>query len=472
MNQRTMRGTTLRAAARAGAEALDRWAPTRHLTRALDAALVGAALRRLARQPGVARAFARGSHGRGDHVPLASDLDLAIVLREPGRRPSFSPVLGVIEALERVRGWNPLVRDSWQLLVGDTEWPLLARHAGVVRLDEWRDVDGRPPDCAADAGDERLALAAQWNRLHLWTDSALRHVTGPAPDADTGAALAFAAAEKKALWLAAPLTGMPSPRYRRPPPRTPAEARRRAAALLAVLEESARRVAARLGLAAPALPPAAMPRDEAERATAAALARALTGDVAPACAVLHSGMIAVVLAEPPGTPRRQVELAEALARAAGATGKRLFAYSPLTLALAPIYEPARVLAIDAGADASRAAADRATGEAERGLPAPLLLREQLLYEALLVGADVRATAARAAGDPGLAYTSKRLARMLVFFTTGDLVRDGNAALEAARGLEVEVARALDPEPSSRQDRFALNVALLVALVERLERGER
>lgn len=452
---------------RAALEVADRMPLVRGVARAVAERLAAATLARIGRRRGVLAAYARGSHGRGDFVPLASDLDLAIVLREPDRRPDFATTLGVLGALSRMRVWNPLLRDTWHLIVGETEWPLVERHWSLFQLDDWRDRDGRPRPFARAPADARLALAARWNRLHLWTDSALRHVLAPAPW-NAERALAFAAAEKKALWFAAALAGEPPPRRRQQPPRGPGAAHARAAKLLQRLEEAAGRVAAAAGLEPRALPPGEPPHDAGEQAIADAVVRHLPDEAGSARLLLHSGIVAVALAQPPPAAEQRVALVAALERAAAETGKRWFPYlSPLSLALAPIYEPVRVL--DPAAPRATRALDAADAAGPApGMPVPFLLAEQLRYEALFAGADLRATAARAPDDPGLVYTTRRLARLLVWLETGKLERDGEAAVSAARRLHRDVDAAVAREPARREERFAVNAALFVAIVAALE----
>jgi predicted nucleotidyltransferase len=453
--------------ARALVEALDRHAPTRAGARAAARALTHATLRRLSAEPGVRAAFARGSHGRGDFVPFASDLDLAVHVRESGRGPTFDAALGLVRALAHVRRWNPLLRDPWQMIVGDTEWPLVERYWSLFQLDDWRDIAGRPPSFTHGPVDEGLALAARWNRQHLWTDSALRHVVTPVGWTGEGA-LAFAAAEKKALSFAAVLAGGSPPRRRQPPPSEPEEAFERAAELVARLEASALLVATRAGLAPSdvrslARPPVA----DDERALVAALARRSSRLPPLAGAVLHSGMVSVVTKDATMPPERLVGLLRDLVLVAHETGKRLFLYSPLSFPLAPIYEELRVLDV---APATTVAVGSSATLATPPPPDPLLLREQLFYEALFTGTELRTTAARAASDPGLAYLTRRLARLLAYFETGRLVRGGSDAVAVVRRVRPELDALLDREPGDRRERFATNAALFVALVAALDRS--
>jgi hypothetical protein len=457
------RGRQVRAVAtirtRALLETLDRHLATRAVAGAVARLLARAALRRLARTPGVRGAYARGSHGRGDFVPLASDLDLAVVLCEPGRTPVFEATLAVVGALDRLRRWNPLVRDAWHMLVGDTEWPLFERHASLFQLDEWRDLEGRPPRFRGAPVDGRLVLAARWNRLHLWMDGALRHALAPSPF-DAAAAVAFAASEKKALSLAAAIEGTPPPRYRRPPPRGKDEVLARAAVLLATFERAARLVAAGASLGAAEPPRTVAAAREDERMVVAALRRTECAARLHA-AVLHSGIVAVVTAEEAPSKDDLASLLRELPPVARETGRRFVVYSPLTLALAPIYEPARTVAV----------ADPPAFAREEPQAEPLLLREQITYEALFAGADLRSTAARAADDPAAAYLRRRIARLLVYLEQGRLVRDGASALLALRSLRPELADAL-AQPGDRRRGFAAEAAAFVALVEALERTTR
>jgi len=444
---------------RALLESLERNPATRPAARAASLALVRAALRGVARAPAVRAAYARGSHGRGDFMPLTSDLDLAVVLREPNLAPDFAATAGVLAALDRLRRWNPLVRDAWQMLLGDTDWPLVERYPALFQVGEWRGLDGRGPEVHAAEVDERLVLAARWNRLHLWTDSALRHVLAPAAWSSV-AALEFAAAEKKAAALAAALAGTPAPRRRRPPPADAAQALARTSDLVGRLEDGASLVAQRAGLAPPAPPFAAAATDDAERALVAALRRAPEAARLHA-AVVHSGMVAVVTRDalPAG---ERATLLRALRPIASELRRRFFVYSPLSFAMAPVCEPVRVVAV---------AADPAPPD-EAAPAEPLLLREQLLYESLFACSELRTTAARPAGDPGLAYLTRRFARLLLYLEQGRLERDGAAALAAVAAARPDVGRLLADAaavPADRRRRFDADAALCVALVRAVER---
>lgn len=120
--------------------------------------------------PHIADVYVRGSFVRGPFVPIASDVDLVLVMRN-GAGASYERVLDVHRCLRRARWGNISVRDWWQHMITAAEHPLVEAFWPVVGAEEWRRPDGsRPIACARPAGTRELSFAI-WSQLCTWSGS-------------------------------------------------------------------------------------------------------------------------------------------------------------------------------------------------------------------------------------------------------------------------------------------------------------
>ncbi|MBC7790754.1 MAG: hypothetical protein H7Z74_12470 [Anaerolineae bacterium] len=106
--------------------------------------------------------------------PLMGDINLAIAVRRtpPGLGYEICRALHVRLRLARLL--NPLVRDVWQTIVTRAQWPLVERYGYLFGAEEWRSLGGAVPWKNSAPLNERLMLAAHWNRQHFWTTMAVR----------------------------------------------------------------------------------------------------------------------------------------------------------------------------------------------------------------------------------------------------------------------------------------------------------
>jgi hypothetical protein len=110
----------------------------------------------------------RGSYAEGGFRPFLSDIDLAILVRRPPGTDPFEACRSLHRRLRMVRLTNPCVRDTWQTIIPEPQWPLLRVFGVLYGSPRWRSLSGRA-SLAAGPVEPRLALAAWWNRQHLWT---------------------------------------------------------------------------------------------------------------------------------------------------------------------------------------------------------------------------------------------------------------------------------------------------------------
>lgn len=415
--------------------------------------LLAVSLPALRASPWVKAVFLRGSQARGDAVPLVSDVDLAIIVREESEGPSWEASVAVLKRLRRAALFNPLIRDSWQLIAGDTEWRLFQQFWFLFQLDEWKDEQGRKPSFAASPIDARLAMAASWNRQHMWTDIAVRHILSPFAGGLRRAS-AFAAAEKKALQHANRLRPELAPPERQLPPS--GHLLKRGAALLTSLDDSAAAISSRLNFPELAQRWWAGTVEVGSSPILAAISRYF--DV--------SKLFSAILRNPPRvllvTQRRLSisELSSLLDRLSALSQTlqvQFFVYSPLTLSLAPIIDEIHVL------DA------QPCGPLGIRLDEPLLLREQLFFEAVYLGAELRVLADRPVRGREPPLLTFKLARSLLYFTIGKIIRDRAAAVEQVGNLYPGVGRLINEGVSTRQGWFRVNSILFQELVGELDR---
>jgi predicted nucleotidyltransferase len=135
--------------------------------------------RRLGRHPAVAAVYVKGSFVRGPFRPLASDVDLVLVLRDAALGEPVEALRRLFAELRIVRRHNLSVRDWWQHLLLESELPLVRCHWELFGADEWRDASGAAPFGSAAPSDLRRLVIAQWYQQCLWSGSAVQRFLDP-----------------------------------------------------------------------------------------------------------------------------------------------------------------------------------------------------------------------------------------------------------------------------------------------------
>lgn len=160
---------------RAAVKQLLVWLGSRMWFRPFGMALVNrlnrGSFRLLGATPGVLDVYVRGSYARGNFVPLASDIDLALVLADEAGR-SHEHVMSIHHAMHKARRRNPSIRDWWHHMIIASELPVVGTYSELYGSHEWRDAKGRASAPRSGWSDERLRLAAAWSQLCLWSGSA------------------------------------------------------------------------------------------------------------------------------------------------------------------------------------------------------------------------------------------------------------------------------------------------------------
>jgi len=128
---------------------------------------------------GVADVYVRGSFVRGPFVPLASDVDLVLLLRDEAGR-SYAAVADVHRCLRRARRTNISIRDWWQHMILEAERPLVGAFWPLFGAEEWRGEDGRLPIACDGRTDGRELSWALWSQLCLWSGSVFHAYLRPA----------------------------------------------------------------------------------------------------------------------------------------------------------------------------------------------------------------------------------------------------------------------------------------------------
>lgn len=135
--------------------------------------------RALRAHAGVADVYVRGSFVRGPFVPLASDVDLVLLLRDEAGR-SYAAVADVHRCLRRARRTNVSIRDWWQHMILEAERPLVGAFWPLFGAEEWRGEDGRLPIACDGRADGRDLSWALWSQLCLWSGSVFHAYLRPA----------------------------------------------------------------------------------------------------------------------------------------------------------------------------------------------------------------------------------------------------------------------------------------------------
>jgi predicted nucleotidyltransferase len=170
----------MRATLKRAARALDERPWFRRPALAAVRALNGGTLRRLRREPAIADVFVKGSFVRGPFHPFASDVDLALVLRDGALADPVAGLASVFAALRAERRRNPSLRDWWQHLILESELPLVRRQWALFGADEWRSESGAPAVAGEGPADRTTLLLAQWAQQCLWSGSAVQAYLDPA----------------------------------------------------------------------------------------------------------------------------------------------------------------------------------------------------------------------------------------------------------------------------------------------------
>ena len=396
-------------------------------------AMCDAAYRLLRGSGVVAAAYVRGSYARGDFRPFISDIDLAIAVRRPPPGRGYETCRALQRRLRVVRVVNPFVRDAWQTIITEAQWPLVARYGYLFGVEEWRRIGGQDPWTGAAPGqvDERLLLAAHWNRQHLWTTLAQRQaLRGETSLRALGASL------KKARSFADKISTRLGPGVDHEPATLPHALRQ--------LARSAERLvhALDLDLSPDALrPAAAVPVEPAPRERRALDALAAAVDLDRDVAIISTEGQLLLVTGGEWSLGRYAAALDALAGVYRTTGVPALIHSAASLALAPLRRRLRVL--------------RATGgDATSGmLLAPLLLREQMLYQALFAGTHIWVAPARPDPRASLAAHLADALEHCTFFLTGELRRDERPwrdALAEVASLDPPVADRLRRVPALRE----------------------
>ena len=372
----------------------------------------------------VVAVYARGSYGRGDFRPFISDIDFAIAVRHPPGS-GYDTCRALNRRLRLVRVLNPFVRDAWQTIVTEPQWPLVARYGCLFGTEDWRLLAGEEPWPAAAPVDQRLRrlqLAAWWNRQHFWTSTAVRQALR-----GQTALRALEGSLKKARSFGSRITAGIAPG---PPALHSAlwELDRSAAWLVHALALSAAPVRILPERPGPVAPTARERRALLEIGAALDLER-------DGITVIGTEGFLVLVTEREWTSEEYRTGFDALARVYRTTGMLTCLYSQRSFALAPLTRRFRILR----------AGNSITGAAVPA--APLLLREQLLYQSLYLGTNLWVAAGRSNPGKGLERHVADALEACGFFLTGELRRDPRGVREALAEVE-----SLDQELSGRLQR--------------------
>ncbi len=399
--------------------------------------------------PAVARVLIRGSYREERFIPLLSDIDIVVWLHGPGE-PTFARLVEFLECLRAVRRRDPSLRDEWQFLIGEAEWPLLERHGGLLEMDRWCDERRWRPFPEVRPASPQRQRAHDWRRHNQWVETAMRFGL-PAPGAPCDAVL-FAACEKKARVLAGHLLGQDGPSHRSPPPRSREEFLERAASLLALRDRCASKVLAETG--SPPLPTLPVATVRPSDTAVLAFARGIDGQVPLEAIVWQAGVVCLVTSAVLDD-RGWLAMLRRIEDHAADLPARVLPYTRQVFALGSPLVPRRTVAVEP---------EVCSGSAEPFRPA--LLRAQLVSDALFVGAEFRILADRPVRAEGVPAVTEKLACLLAYFALEVFVPEGGGALEVLRrgGRVGEVP----PSGSSPERWHPFNAELFSQLVKALE----
>jgi predicted nucleotidyltransferase len=407
----------------------------------------------LRRSGSVAAVYVRGSYARGDFRPFISDIDLAILVRGPPRR-GYEVCRLLHQRLRLVRVVNPFVRDLWQTILTEPQWPLVARYGYLFGIDDWQLIAGEAPWSGTAPINERLFLAACWNRQHFWTALAVQQaMKGQTSLRALGASL------KKAQSYAGKISDrLASDRFAigsrhasdgEDMPLTLPQA-------LGELAQSAELLIHGLNLeTSPEHPEEggdwlAEPTPRESQALAGiGEALDLERDI---ISVIGTEGFLVLITGRKWSPEEYSSALERLARVYRTTGMLTFVYSEKAFSLAPLRRRLRVLRV------------RKSSTSTSVPGRPLLLMEQLLYEGLYTGTHIWVVSGRRDRRRRLELHVAQALELCAFFLTGDLCRDTRSLWDALAEVQ-----SLDPATTIRLNRIS---GLLGLVSSRSEMDEK
>jgi predicted nucleotidyltransferase len=407
-------------ALRRNLNAATQFAPFRVPTVFLIRALTGVSCRLLGKSGSVVAVYLRGSYGRGDFRPYISDIDLAIAVRRPPPGRGYDLCRSLHRRLRLVRTLNPFVRDVWQTIVTEPQWPLVGRYGYLYATEDWRLIIGNEPWSAPSPVDERLLLAASWNRQHFWTALAVQQ----AQQGKT-ALRGLEGSLKKAGSFARKIERADGSRAGEGPLSLPVA--------LYELTQSAERLMHRLDLSTfrrihqGAEAELDQPTPKESRAL-----REISGSIdleRDIIAVVSVEGFLVLVTEREWTVQDYAAVQDLLSRVYQLTRMVTLIHSEKSFALAPLWRGMRVLR---------------RGDGITSLPEPLLLPEQLLYQSLYIGTHLWVAPGRHNPRRTLEVHVGSALELYGYFLAGRLPSAKHSAREALAELT-----ALDPEITAR-----------------------
>jgi predicted nucleotidyltransferase len=378
--------------------------------------------------------FTRGSYARGNFLPFLSDIDLAIVVQCRPDDNGYEVFQSLHRRLRLVRIANPFIRDVWQVIVTEREWPLVTKYAYLLGMSEWRLLSGRQPQLSTQSINQRLLLASYWNRQHYWTNLALQQALKR-----QNSVRSCAASLKKAQFYAAKLSG--SPFFRTHPEPTSHDLFQQLSQSLVGLDKSSELLVNALSLKDAKEQPYEDAVEVDERSEKdLLLVREISRffDIEENFDFIFRTLVFLIFIPNKKWSREEYYQAlKALDKIYQATGRIGCVYSWAAVSLALFTDPIRVLYASQGQSKSR----------NRFLSS-LLLKEQMTYEALYYAINIRVALARPDPVRALELHVSRIIKFLFFFLTGTLHRDDPPSLQ--HGLAQ--LRSLDPPLSCRLPR--------------------
>jgi hypothetical protein len=149
-------------------------APALRLVRAMNRRT----FRALNANSGVSAVYVRGSYVRGPFFPLASDVDLVLVLRRAAVS-SADDMTAQLRFFQRACRANLSVRDWWQHVLLDDEMPLVRDRWASFGAAEWQDGRGQPAFTGLPPSPPREAADAAWAQACAWSASAAQAFVRP-----------------------------------------------------------------------------------------------------------------------------------------------------------------------------------------------------------------------------------------------------------------------------------------------------
>jgi len=378
--------------------------------------------------------FVRGSYARGNFLPFLSDIDLAIVVQCRPDDNGYEVFTSLHRRLRFVRIVNPFIRDVWQVIVTEREWPLVAKYSYLFGISEWRLLCERQPQLSTRSINQRLLLASYWNRQHYWTNLALQQALRR-----QNSVRGFPSSLKKAQFYAAKLSGTPI--LGAQPEPTSHDLFQRLSQSLVDLDRSSELLVHALSLKDAKEGPH---EDGVEVDEPSEKDLALVREISSLFAVEENfdfifctGPFLVIIPNKKWNREEYYHALKALERIYQATGRIGCVYSWAAVSLALFTDPIRVLYASQGESMGK-----------NGSFSTLLLKEQMTYEALYSAINIRVALARLDPVRTLELHAYKIIKALSFFLTGALHRDDPPSLQDG----LAQIQSLDPILSSRLTR--------------------